>query len=138
MKVSEALEKVSQIYVPGVVKYYGKMDNDPWQQMHDDLEQIIGIQDEDIVSAACTRFVSRAQELIDRFKRDHGPSKSFDPADAFTIGNEDRHNNQWSVRRKRCALCSGGKDLTLEPVGPNALEVRVICASCKSENARSA
>lgn len=135
MRVSQALEEVSQVYVPGVVQFYDKQTPDPWQAMHDELEQIIGIQDEAIVSAACLRFVARAKELVERFKRDSTPSKSYSYADAFHSSGEVQSDNDWSVRKKRCVVCSGKDNLTLETVGKDALQVRIICKTCRTEAA---
>lgn len=130
MKLSEALERVGAIYVPGVVKYYGQLNPDPWQAAHDELEKVAGIFDEDIVSAATARFVSRCEELVKRFKQDGQQSKSVSPADAMALGSTQRVSAHLSRRFKKCCRCDAKKDLKIVPVGDGSMDVQVICEAC--------
>lgn len=132
MKASEALEIVAREYVPGIVTYYGRMSNDPWQDAHDELEPLMATLDEDLISAGCERFVARARELIRRFREAELPAQSVRPDDAFAIGDKKRVKDWQSVRHQECAVCSTRDNLTLEPTGDNgALEVRVVCRQHK-------
>lgn len=126
MTLSQALDRVSSSYVPGIVKYYGQLTPDPWQSAHDDIEKIAGIFDPSIVEPATDRFVSRCLELIERFKQDGTPNKSTSPADAFamTPASVAAHHSR---KRKHCAVCESKEGLKIVRVSPDSLDVVLLC-----------
>lgn len=134
MKMSEALERVSRMYAPGCVAYYGNQTPDLWQKMHDELESSLDFSSDEAMSRVCERFVSRAQELVDWYKKNTSPPAAISIADAFHIGNEERLASLQSVRRKECYQCSTRDRIGLEAYGPDALQVRVVCPECKQKS----
>lgn len=130
MKLSEALQSVSRIYVPGVAKYYAQLNPDPWQAAHDELENIIGVFDEAKCGPTCERFVSRCSELILRFKQEGRPSKSVSGADAFTMASRESIDAHLSRKLKRCAKCEVKTGLDIYPVLGSDTDVFLLCKQC--------
>lgn len=126
MTLSQALDRVSSHYVPGVVKYYGQLTPDPWQSAHDELERIAGIFDPAIVEPATERFVTRCLELIERFKQDGKASKSTSPADAFAMSPESVAAHH-SRKQKHCAVCESKEGLKIVAATPGSMDVVLLC-----------
>lgn len=133
MTLSQALQRVSEFYVPGVVKYYAQITPDPWQMAHDDLERIAGNFDPVVVNPATERFVERCRELVRRFADDAAPAKSVSPADGFAMSRRaiDAH---MSRKQKKCAVCDSKEGLKIVPVEPGSMDVMLVC----QHHARSA
>lgn len=131
MRISEALEKVSQSYAPGVAEYYNRFTPDPWFEAHERFEQVILLQDDAMTAAAGEEFVAECKRLVERFQRDGKPARGVSAASALYMGDEKRVKARQSVRYQECAGCGTKENLTLQAIGPEALEVQVICRQCK-------
>lgn len=131
MTFSEALEKVNQAYLPGVVAFYGKADPDPWQKAHDSFESLLIVKDPDLILAGLESFVSRCLELIDTFKKTATPARQISVADAFHIGNENKFCEMWSRKKKECFKCGSKSELQIITSPTDQLSAAVICKSCK-------
>lgn len=131
MTLSQALEAVGAFYAPGVARYFGALNPDPWMQIHEDLEQTALYAPEGVPDAA-DAFVRKARELVDRFRREGTPTKHVSPHDAFNMGNVEHVKAIQSVKHHECYRCGGKEKLKLEAYGPQALQVRVICEACKA------
>lgn len=136
MTLSQALERVNQAYVPGIVKYYGKLNPDPWQAAHDELDRIAGTFDPSIVVPATERFVSRCLDLIERFKQDGRASKTTSAADGFAMTPESvaRHHSR---KLKQCARCESNLGLKIVPVTAGGVDVMILCAEHAAEGRKS-
>lgn len=132
MRVTEALEVIARLYVPGTVHHFSKKDPDPWQKAHDDLERIAGIVDDDTIAPVVDRFVQRCAELIEEFKREGAASKSVAPIDAHILGERDRVDAYLSRKNKHCAKCRSKENLKIVPFRVGSLEVQVLCGPCSS------
>lgn len=130
MKVSEALEQVSKMYVPGVVAYYGKMRPDPWEQVLSDFEKIMQSHNQDLIEAAAERYVSRSCELIRQFKENQIVSKRVTPMDGFAMGSEQRVE-AWTSRKDRACLCGEKKNLKIIAMNDGSHGVKVVCGKCE-------
>lgn len=136
MGITEALEQVGKLYIPGVVAYYEKLNPDPWMEEHEKLNKIVMQCDPELTEVACERFVRRCSELIERFKRESTVPGRVSRKDAFAIGDESRVR-QWQSRKGRyCFYCDSTENLTLESDGMDALDVRILCRACKENRNR--
>lgn len=134
MKMSEALEKVNRAYVPGVVAFYDKADPNPWQQAHDNLESLLHLNDEQLISAGLEAFVYRCLELIDSFNKMGTPPKKISIADAFFLGDENRYLETRSRKYKECFKCQSKDDLQIITSPTDELRAVLICKNCKGGN----
>lgn len=133
MTVSEALNRVGMAYVPGVAAHYERMENNPWQKAHDDLERIMLMKDEAFLRVGVDRFVSECLRLIQAFEAVSRPSDRMTNQDAFIIGDEDRVR-QWQSRKfKHCFKCESKENLTLIHDPKDAKGVLIICNQCKQK-----
>lgn len=131
MTLSKALEAVSARYVPGTVAYYAKMNPDPWQTAHDELERIAGIMDEATVTPILERFVQRCAKMVEDYVASKAPkSKSVSAADAFALCSNEAVTAHFSRKRKECAKCETKSDLKIVPVRPGSMDVMLMCRSC--------
>jgi len=127
MKLSEALEKVNAIYVPGCVAYYEAHKPDPWQAAHDELESI-DFKNEEAVSQAAERFVSRCQKLITRYVEDReAPPTKISIIDAFSLGSEKNLEAKTSVVEKKCWACGEQRNIKPEVYDKANLATRLSC-----------
>lgn len=139
MRASEALEAVGKMYVPGVVDYYAKRTPDPWQEAHDRLEKAMIVCDEELTSRACDLFVSRCRSLVEHFLAQRKSAKPMTPADAFTMGDETRVDEWYSIKYKQCVRCQNKEGLKLLSIRPGSMDVVIICRKCeKSYEAETA
>ncbi len=130
MNFSHALNEVARHYVLGCAEHYDRQVPNPWQQMHDDLEKLVGM-DELIFAAGVEGFTARALELIDLYKRLGLWAASVSVADAFVIGDLQAVKDKQSVKHHECAKCGSKENLRLEPVSFESLNVRVVCLECR-------
>lgn len=131
MKVSEALDRVGQIYVPGLAAYFEQFKPDPWLAAHEDLERVMIAGDEAMTEAAADGFLNRCTELVDRFKRDGVPPTKMDPVrDGFNLGNVGRVAAHMSRKNKDCAKCGSKEKLKIVPVQKGGTDVMLLCESC--------
>lgn len=135
MTVSEALNKVGAAYVPGVVAHYDRFKPDPWQKAHDELEKLLFIQDEAIISAALEGFVSECLKLIKAFQETSVAPLRITSADAFHMGDEQRVSQWQSRRHKHCVKCERKENLTLVTDPKDPLNTLIICKECKARGA---
>jgi hypothetical protein len=132
MNLSDAIEAVGRFYVPGVAKYYGQLNPDPWFQAHEELEQVALQCKPELTAAAAERFVERCRELVDRFKREGTPPRrGTSIADAFYSGDADRITMHRSRKVKQCFRCETKADLTIQSRGE--VDVVVVCRPCQSK-----
>lgn len=130
MTISEALDQVARIYEPGVVKYYERLNPDPWLAAHEELEKFAGVFSEALVSPACEKFVNRCTELVTRFKQEGRPSKSVSGADAFAMASRESIDAHLSRKLKRCAKCEVKTGLDIYPVLGSDTDVFLLCKQC--------
>jgi hypothetical protein len=133
MKPSQALEAVSKIYAPGVAKFYMQMQPDPWLAVHEDLDRVMMLKDEDLSAVAADRFVERCTQLVEQFKSGGVTQKGLSSADAMFMTDEKRFRQQQSVKYRCCVRCGSTEKLSLQPTGKEALQVQVICHECRGE-----
>jgi len=133
MLLSEALTEISNIYPPGCVSFYSKMDPDPWQKIHDDLEhQVVTDATEEGISIAAEMFAKRARGLIKRFLQEAGSAQfEITPADSFHMSPE-RVKRAQSTKFKHCLMCETTEDLLIgrDPKDPS--DIWLVCRSCNS------
>jgi hypothetical protein len=132
MKVTEAIDRVGALYVPGVVAYYGRLTPDPWQKAHDDLERLAGVVDENELTAPLEQFIARCSELIERFKREGSPSKIQAP-EAFLMASARQVQAHMSRKHKRCARCDSKENLRIVPASPGSMDVMLLCLGCQAK-----
>lgn len=131
MKVSEAMELISNIYIPGVVSYYENFKTDPWWSAHKNLERVMGMRDPGLTESVAQNFHDRCVELIERFKRDGKESEDIRPIDAMNMSVA--NVNAWYSRKhKSCFKCGSFKDLKIEAL-PNSVDVVLVCRECKAQ-----
>lgn len=130
MTLYEALDRVSGFYVPGVVRHYAKMNPDPWQAAHDDLERVAGILDEATIAPVLERFIKRCADLVEQYKGLAKPQSSVSPIDAFIVGKVARVEAHISRRLKRCIRCDGKEGLKIVPLETGSIDVTLVCAAC--------
>lgn len=135
MTVSEALNKVSAVYVPGVAGYYDKVIPNPWQKAHEDLERLMLLKDDAILRAGLDRFVSNCIGLIKAFESISAPAKYVSPADAFHIGDVDRVRHWQSRKQKHCYKCETKEKLTLVSDPNDPVRTLIVCKDCKQKGA---
>lgn len=131
MQVSEALERVSAAYAPGVAAHFQRYPQDPWWQAHEDLERVMQIQDPELTQAAAVTFHNRCLELIERFKREGRESPQPSNRDAFNM-TVDQVEAHFSRRRKVCSKCPADKNLRIRSV-PGTMKVVLICKECEEK-----
>lgn len=130
MTISDVLREIKAIYVPGTVGYYDQLNPNPWMQNIDVLEQ--ASQANPDASIICERVVSRARELVERFRKEGGGrAREVTELDAFYIGDPDKVEQWESVIHQKCVKCGTKENLTIEPVGADALQVQIVCKPCK-------
>lgn len=130
MTMSQALASVSQIYQPGVAKFFNGMNPDPWFQAHEDFEVIVRTKDSDLISAAADRFVDRCKELVELFKKQSRPPSGISSADALYGMSENRVRSWQSIKHKICFVCSANEFLKIVKDPNNENSVVLICESC--------
>jgi hypothetical protein len=133
MKVSEALQQVSDAYVPGLIAHYEKFQPDPWWQAHAELERVMQIKNPELSEAAAIKFRDRCLELIERYKREGTPTTGATRRDGFNM-NPNSLRSWHSRRQKICVHCESDQYLTIQSV-PNSIEVVLICESCLNKGA---
>lgn len=133
MRVGEYLEKISAAYVPGVVAYYDRLDPSPWQQAHDDFQEALKISDWEYRRHAAKTFSEKCIDLINRFKREGRRQQEISNSDAFHLGPAHLAAKQ-SAKYRECYNCRSKEKLGLESYGPENLQVRVVCSSCKGKS----
>lgn len=118
MKLSEALEEVNRFYIPGTVKFFAKMEGDPWQTAHDELEgQLLLNKDHpdflNQMQPAIRRFVSKLKiltdqyALIDRALRPKSTAQEL----GFFSNSIQAAEAKWSNEFKRCGQCMTGSQI---------------------------
>lgn len=130
MKFSQALQEISEAYVPGTVAFYGRQNPDLWQQAHDELGKWLLHGDPLLLEAAVCRFLSRCIELVDRFKRDGGFAEPLSLGDAFILGDPNRIDAWESVKEQVCAKCRDRTNLKIVPTGLRGVDVTLLCRDC--------
>jgi hypothetical protein len=133
VRVSEALNAVSRIYVPGVAKYYDALKPDPWFAAHEELEKVMLEGDQAAIESAADRFVARMTELVERFKREGAPSKGVSAADGLFMGDDKRVRGWQSRKAKECVQCGTKEKLKLMSNPKDKVDVVVICHDCAAE-----
>ena len=117
MKMSEALETVNNLYVPGVVEFYARAKDDRWQLAHDEFEGSVVIYEGDPsiyekkVSAASDRFVARITDLK---IRGAGRSKDTGHVIGFYSNSERQADARMSVSDGRCAKCGSERNVRIK------------------------
>lgn len=115
MKLHEALDEVGKIYVPGVIAFYGKTPNDPWQEAHDRLEQeYFSSVEPKAKEKAAKAFVARCRSMVEHFKKHGDPAKSLSYADAFAIGNDTLVAELTSCFEHVCYVCREKEGIRIE------------------------
>lgn len=131
MKFSEAIDKIAAAYVPGVVRFYEKQTPNPWSEMLEAVETLLASPDPEMQQAAAELYCRRALELIAAFKATGSRPEGIQPIDAFLMGPGGNLRAAESRRRKVCYRCEAKDGLSIEPYGPELLQVRLVCARCK-------
>lgn len=113
MSFVKALEKVSEIYVPGAVKFFASMNPDPWIAVHERLEADILLHG--LLSPrsqeACDLFVAECEKLLGVYRTLGIKPKATSTADAFVLGaNFKAVDSQTS---ETCVICESKNDLKL-------------------------
>lgn len=122
-----ALNKIGDAYVLGCVAFYEKMEQDPWQQAHDDLDTALLTESQAVLDVAVISFERQCLDLIKAFKATGIQSKRRDLRDALVAG--DRAERIHNTREKRCSKCEEQKqDLKIIPVGET--EIELVCGAC--------
>lgn len=110
MRLSEALDRISKAYLPGVIRFYQRMKDDPWQKAHDRLEGSMllnkGAKDYfEQIEISSREFCEECLSLIDKAKPfvDLNQTKVSIP-DAFWLG-EDRLKELEESTKDLCAQC---------------------------------
>lgn len=111
MQISEALDQVSKMYVPGVVEFYEDSKTNPWQAAHDRYEAMLLLwtgQPEyfDKMAEAAKNFVQDCKKLIETFKALHPEQPELiTNHDAFHISDEQRVRELQSLAGDNCQGC---------------------------------
>jgi hypothetical protein len=135
MQFSEALERVGEIYVPGVREFYGRSKKDPWQASHDRLEGVMILYKDspdyfEKIEAASDEFVKEITKLIETYKVLHpgGEPKKVSLSTALHIGDEEKIKMLQSLTDEYCVLCEKKENIraiSLEKYGAG-----LFCINC--------
>lgn len=135
MTIIQALNEVSAIYIPGVIDHYAKMNPDPWQKAHDDLERTMLLKDADIFTAGSEHFVSTCKRLLSAFSDLKMPHKELRIADGWATGNEESVKRYHSRKDKHCIGCESKVGLSIISDPKHAAAVLIVCPNCRKRYA---
>jgi len=132
MTAVEAINKISEFYVPGVIDYYARLDPDPWQKAFDDLHAaILAAPDHKGDFPPAHTFLGRLRELCERFKVEGSPGARFNPiTDAWALGSIQAVDQARSAKEECCYRCDGKEMLRIER-DPASNRVFVVCKRCR-------
>lgn len=131
MKMTDALEVVSKMYIPGAVAHYDRMKPNPWQKAHDEFEGMILHSSGELREMACSRFIDKIRILLDRYKKNLIDIPDVSPVDAFILGDVDRVKRFQSRKNHCCFVCESTLNISL--ISNDKAQVAVVCAPCKSK-----
>lgn len=66
---NEVMDRMTQIWVPGVSKFYEKFEVDPWQKADDDLSEVLVCQDKTAIEHALVGYEAKKKRLIALYKQ---------------------------------------------------------------------
>lgn len=135
MTIIQALNEVSAAYIPGVIDHYAKMNPDPWQKAHDDLERTMLLKDADIFTAGSEQFVSTCKRLLGAFADLKMPPKELRIADGWGTGNEESVKRYHSRKDKHCVGCESKETLSIISDPKNTSGVLIVCSGCRKKYA---
>lgn len=135
MKCSEALEKISEAYIPGTAQFYAEQENNPWQAAHDEFEtEIVATSSWSEKEKAGETYYHRCFLLIERYKHQRIRTDGISFLDAFHIGNVDRFDHLDGLRSKHCCKCQSKIGIKIIAVSKDSVEVEILCSECKTHS----
>lgn len=128
MKLSDFLEAVNAMYIPGLVKFYAGMKPDPWQAAHDKLEVSLLTKDPQIIADATKTTFNELKRLRDAYAQGVQTKPQPEPYEAFFNPSiADNFENQIEA----CRVCGSKKDLVTMSTGAKSSELMIVCKTHK-------
>lgn len=127
MKLSEAIDEMERIYIPGAIAHYERINPDPWQRANDEMERDLVKGNPSLAEVAVERWIFTMRALLERFRQEGQPSEPIS-LDAFMMGS--RWNETESTEYLVCAKCGSGMDLS-PCLSPESGRSVMFCRKCK-------
>lgn len=128
------LTEVSRIYLEGATEFYAKLQPNPWQEAHDQLESAIQKAREDQetyfdeADKAGRVFLATIMELLERYRPFSSGQHGSSPARGLYSDSEGQADARGSMADRRCGGCGTENEIKIKrhpKHGPG-----IYCAEC--------